>query len=84
MPPRRLGDLGSIFLTHPRLPDYSDPRSTIILNYGDRIRCSLTLNHTHVFGEKHRMSMLKVEGTGGAGFYSYVDGQRTGLWPGLR
>ena len=51
---------------HPRLPDYNDPRSTIILNYGDRIRCSLTLNHTHDYGEKHRASMLKVEGTAGA------------------
>ena len=48
------------------LKDYADPRSSIILDYGDRIRCSLTLNHTHVFGEKHRMSMLKVEGTLGA------------------
>jgi predicted dehydrogenase len=51
---------------HPQLPDYHDPRSTIILNYGDRIRCSLTLNHTHSYGEKHRTSMLKVEGTAGA------------------
>jgi predicted dehydrogenase len=51
---------------HPTLKDYADPRSSIILDYDDRIRCSLTLNHTHVFGEKHRMSMLKVEGTLGA------------------
>jgi predicted dehydrogenase len=51
---------------HPRLTEYKDPRSTIILNYGDRIRCSLTLNHTHAYGEKHRVSMLKVEGTAGA------------------
>jgi predicted dehydrogenase len=51
---------------HPQLPDYNDPRSAIILNYGDRIQCSLTLNHTHSYGERHRMSMLKVEGTSGA------------------
>jgi predicted dehydrogenase len=51
---------------HPGLREYADPRSSIILDYDDRIRCSLTLNHTHVFGEKHRMSMLKVEGTRGA------------------
>ena len=51
---------------HPALPDYSDPRSSIILDYGNRIRCSLTLNHTHAFGERHRASMFKVEGTAGA------------------
>ena len=51
---------------HPRLPEYTDPRSSIILDYGDNIRCSLTLNHTHVFGPRHRASMLKIEGTEGA------------------
>ena len=51
---------------HPRLPDYSDTRSTTILDYGDRLRCSLTLNHTHRYDETHRTSMLKVEGTAGA------------------
>jgi len=51
---------------HPALPDFTDPRSSIILDYGDRIRCSLALNHTHVFGEKHRTSILKIEGTAGA------------------
>ncbi len=55
---------------HPKLPEYADPRSSIILDYGDRIRCSLTLNHTHVFGEKHRTSMLKIEGTDGAALLS--------------
>ena len=55
---------------HPALPEYSDPRSSIILDYGDRLRCSLTLNHTHVFGPKHRVSMFKVEGTGGAALVS--------------
>jgi len=55
---------------HPALPEYSDPRSSIILDYGDRLRCSLTLNHTHVFGPKHRASMFKVEGTTGAALLS--------------
>ncbi|HEU4890477.1 MAG TPA: Gfo/Idh/MocA family oxidoreductase [Vicinamibacterales bacterium] len=55
---------------HPKLPDYADPRSSIILDYGDSIRCSLTLNHTHVFGEKYRTSMLKIEGTNSAALAS--------------
>ena len=55
---------------HPALPEYSDPRSSIILDYGNTLRCSLTLNHTHVFGPKHRVSMFKVEGTRGAALLS--------------
>src|SRR5262245_18531313 len=51
---------------HPTLPMFRDTRSSIVLDYGDRIRCSLTLNHTHTLGPRHRMSMFKVEGTAGA------------------
>ena len=55
---------------HPALSEFSDPRSSIILDYGPRVRCSLTLNHTHVFGPKHRVSMFKIEGTAGAALLS--------------
>ena len=48
---------------HPGLADYSDTRTSIILDYGDLIRCSLTLNHTHTFGAREAVSQLKVEGT---------------------
>jgi predicted dehydrogenase len=57
-------------LPHPSLPDYADARTSIILDYGDRIRCSLTMNHAHAFGPREAMSQLKVEGRrreGGAG-----------------
>jgi len=57
-------------VAHPQLRDFSDTRSTTILDYGDRLRCSLTLNHTHRYGWTHRTSMLKVEGTKGAGILS--------------
>ncbi len=53
-------------VAHPELPELNDTRSTIILDYGDRLRCSLTLNHTHDQGPAHRESMMKVEGTRGA------------------
>lgn len=53
-------------VTHPGLPQFRDTRSSIILDYGDRIRCSLTLNHTHRQDHRHRASFLKVEGTDGA------------------
>ena len=48
---------------HPELPALRDTRSSIILDYGERIRCSLVLNHTHRAGPKHRASQLMVEGT---------------------
>jgi predicted dehydrogenase len=51
---------------HPSLPELSDTRSSIILGYGDRIRCSLTLNHTHRAGPKHRASQIAVDGTRGS------------------
>jgi predicted dehydrogenase len=51
---------------HPRYPELRDTRSTIILDYADRIRCSLVLNHTHQHDMQHRASLFKVEGTGGA------------------
>jgi predicted dehydrogenase len=51
---------------HPELPEFRDTRSSILLDYGERIRCSLTLNHTHRQGREHRASQLKVEGTRGA------------------
>ena len=34
-------------VAHPDFAALADTRSSIILDYGDRIRCSLVLNHTH-------------------------------------
>jgi predicted dehydrogenase len=48
------------------MPAFQDTRSSIILDYGNRLRCSLLLNHTHEQDASHRASFLKVEGTRGA------------------
>src|SRR5262245_38231163 len=53
-------------VAHPALSMFRDTRSSIILDYGDSLRCSLTLNHTHALSDRHRASMFKVEGTSGA------------------
>jgi len=53
-------------LPHPALDKFSDTRSSIILDYGRRIRCSLTLNHTHRQDARHRASFFKIEGIAGA------------------
>jgi predicted dehydrogenase len=51
---------------HPDTPQLRDTRSSIILDYGDALRCSLVMNHTHRAGPRHRTSELMVEGTNGA------------------
>ena len=51
---------------HPSLPKLRDARSSILLDYGDRLRCSLAMNHTHRAGPRHRASQLVVEGLEGA------------------
>ncbi|MGH9194518.1 MAG: Gfo/Idh/MocA family protein [Acidimicrobiia bacterium] len=56
---------------HPELREFRDTRSTIILDYGDCVRCSLTLNHTHRQGPPHRASQLKVETTSGAAVLTF-------------
>jgi predicted dehydrogenase len=53
-------------VAHPAMPEFRDTRSTIILDYGDALRCSLLLNHTHEHEGTHGASFLKVEGTKGA------------------
>lgn len=51
---------------HPGMPRLRDTRSTIILDYGDQLRCSLVLNHTHAAGPRHRASVFMIEGLEGA------------------
>jgi predicted dehydrogenase len=53
-------------VAHPSLQMFRDTRSSIIVDYGDRLRCSLALNHTHRGTSRHRASMFKVEGTSGS------------------
>ena len=50
---------------HPSTPQLSDTRSSIILDYGDALRCSLVLNHTHMGDALHKASQIMVEGTTG-------------------
>ena len=57
-------------IAHERLPGFRDTRGTIILDYGDRIRCSLTMNHVHGQDASHRTSTFAVEGTCGAAILS--------------
>jgi len=51
---------------HPDLPKLASVSSTIILDYPDPVRATISTNHTHRFGSKHQESYLKWEGTKGA------------------
>ena len=51
---------------HPSHPRLRDARSSIILDYGESVRCSLVLDHTHRAGPRHRASQMIVEGLAGS------------------
>ena len=51
---------------HPDLPELTSVRSTLLLDYPDPLRATITANHTHGFGALHQESYLKWEGTKGA------------------
>ena len=50
---------------HPKFPKIASTRSSIILDYGDLVRCCLSINHCHPFGPRHSAATLRVEGTEG-------------------
>lgn len=64
-----LGDPQSVLARttgHPDLPGLASVRSSIILDYPEPIRATITTNHLHQFGSRHQESYLKWEGTHGA------------------
>ena len=53
-------------IKHPKLPKLASSRSTMMLDYGDTVRATISTNHSHEFGLKHQESYIKWEGTKGA------------------
>lgn len=51
---------------HPDMRKLASVRSSIILDYQDPLRATITTNHLHKFGSRHQESYLKWEGTKGA------------------
>lgn len=43
-------------------------RTAAILDYGDRLRCALSINHNHAFGRKHQACEFRICGTKGAAY----------------
>jgi len=61
--------------------DMAQTRTTAILDYGDRVRCALSINHDHKFGRRHQACDFRVTGTEGAAYLqlgvnlNYPDGE---------
>ncbi len=51
---------------HPKLPELRSTRTSIILDYGEKARCCLSLNHNFEYGPKHQCAHIRVEGLRGA------------------
>ena len=43
-------------------------RTSAILDYGDRVRCALSINHDHKFGRKYQACEFRICGTEGAAY----------------
>ncbi len=64
-----LGDPAGVYartVRHPLHPDLASVSTSAILDYGDTVRCSLSVNHQHRFGARHQSAQLRLEGTQGA------------------
>lgn len=53
-------------LRSPLAPKLHSTRTAMILDYGERLRATVTTNHAHDFGLRHQESYIKWEGTRGA------------------
>lgn len=48
--------------------EMAQTRTSAILDYGDTVRCALSINHDHKFGRKHQACEFRVCGTEGAAY----------------
>ena len=51
---------------HPKVTELADCRTSAIFNYGDQVRCCMSINHSHSFGRKNQDATIRLEGTEGA------------------
>ncbi len=73
-------------LSDPRSPDYAQTRTSAILDYGDRLRVVMNVNHNHRGGNRYQMARFRLEGTEGSMvvklgvLYDYPNGEPDELW----
>ena len=72
-------------LGHPA-SQMSQTRTSAMLDYGDQVRCNLSINHNHAFGRKFQACEFRVCGTQGAAYMKlgvnldYPAGEPDELW----
>lgn len=72
-------------VSHPR-SKVAQSRTAAILDYGDDVRCSLSINHDHFFGRKFQACEFRICGTEGAAYVKlgvnldYPQGEPDELW----
>ncbi|TCR81583.1 Gfo/Idh/MocA family oxidoreductase [Rhizobium sp. BK376] len=66
--------------------DVAQTRTAAILDYGDKVRCVLSVNHDHDFGRKFQACEFRISGTKGAAYIKlgvnldYPKGEPDELW----
>ncbi len=66
--------------------DVAQTRTSAILDYGDSVRCALSINHDHDFGRKFQACEFRICGTKGAAYVKlgvnldYPKGEPDELW----
>lgn len=50
---------------HPK-STMAQTRTSAILDYGEAVRCTLSVNHNHAFGRRHQVAEFRFDGTEGA------------------
>ncbi|MBL1437717.1 MAG: Gfo/Idh/MocA family oxidoreductase [Rhodobacteraceae bacterium] len=70
----------------PRAKDFAQTRTSVILDYGSKIRGLMSINHNHRCGRKFQDAHFRIEGSKGAMIvklgvcYDYPNGEADELW----
>ena len=70
----------------PRAKDFAQTRTSVILDYGKKLRGLMSINHNHQCGRKFQDAMFRFEGTEGSMMvklgvcYDYPNGEADELW----
>lgn len=70
----------------PRAKDFAQTRTSVMLDYGDRLRGLMSINHNHQCGRKFQSAWFRIEGTEGSMMvklgvcFDYPNGEADELW----
>ena len=73
-------------ISDPRSQEYAQTRTSAILDYGDRLRVLINVNHNHRGGNRFQMARFRIEGAEGSMLiklgvlYDYPNGEPDELW----